>query len=66
MAMSTTAGWLDADDDLDPDTVKVPENPDVQPDSKTASSSARFQASNSHGQVVRCGDVLKANRIRPT
>jgi hypothetical protein len=28
MAMSTTAGWLDADDDLDPDTVKVPENPE--------------------------------------
>jgi Putative restriction endonuclease len=28
MAMSTTAGWLDADDDLDPDTLKVPENPE--------------------------------------
>jgi hypothetical protein len=28
MAMSTTADWLHADDDLDPDTLKVPENPE--------------------------------------
>lgn len=28
MPMSTTADWLDADDDLDPDTMKVPENPE--------------------------------------
>jgi hypothetical protein len=28
MVMSTAADWLDVEDDADPDTLKVPENPD--------------------------------------
>lgn len=28
MLMSTAAGWLDVDDDVDPDTLKVPETPE--------------------------------------
>jgi Putative restriction endonuclease len=28
MLMSTTADWLDVDDEVDPDTLKVPENPE--------------------------------------